>query len=175
MEQLIGSQHMTIIRHTLTRGIQAFVQLVKNSGYYLNHRHLWHRVTYCFFAASLTACVTTPPSKAHAQDTTRRDVESYAIASCLVYQKQPYLKDQGDGWASAIVQRAKGDINDLTAVAMAVKTEVAKGNMAVIRNEMGPAPDKLLPVAYCYEILDTPLVHEAVEKAIGNLVPFYKK
>src|SRR2546427_6325373 len=40
----------------------------------------------------------------------QRDVESYAIASCLTQQAEPYLKDQGDAWASVIVQRMHGDI-----------------------------------------------------------------
>src|SRR3989442_2321369 len=38
----------------------------------------------------------------------QRDVESYAIASCLTQQAEPYLKDQGDAWASVIVQRMHG-------------------------------------------------------------------
>jgi hypothetical protein len=34
-----------------------------------------------------------------------RDVEGYVIASCLAQQSEPYLKDQGDGWASVVIQR----------------------------------------------------------------------
>ena len=37
-----------------------------------------------------------------------RDVEGYVVASCLAYQSQPYLKDQGDASSSVIVQRMKG-------------------------------------------------------------------
>ena len=29
----------------------------------------------------------------------QRDVEGYAVASCLTNQAEPYLKDQGDAWA----------------------------------------------------------------------------
>ena len=123
---------------------------------------------------SLSNCFATLPANAYAHDKVRRDVESYAIASCLAYQQQPYLKDQGDGWASAVVQRSKGDINAFTDVAVAVKTEVAKGDMAVIRNEAGPEPDKTLPVAYCVELLDSPSIHAAIEKAIKKLAGSYQ-
>lgn len=124
---------------------------------------------------TLSACVATVPTRSIANDAVRRDVESYAIASCLTYQQKAFLKDQGDSWASAIVQRSKGDINELTSVAEVVKAEVAKGNMVVIRNETGPAPDKALPVAYCFEILNTPSVHTAVEQAIKKLAASYKQ
>ena len=129
---------------------------------------MWYRFAGCLVLVTLSACMATIPARAIANDAVRRDVESYAIASCLTYQQEAFLKDQGDGWASAIVQRSKGDINDLTAVAEVVKDEVAKGNMVVIRNEDGRAPDKALPVAYCFEILDTLSVHTAVEQAIKN-------
>src|SRR2546429_7213897 len=36
-----------------------------------------------------------------------------SIASCLTQQAEPYLKDQGDAWASVIVQRMHGDIEVL--------------------------------------------------------------
>lgn len=138
-------------------------------------RHVYGRVAGYVFSITLMACAAALPAKANAYDSVRRDVESYAIASCLTYQQQPYLKDQGDGWASAIIQRAKSDINALTGVAAAVKTEVAKGGMAVIPNEVGPARDKSLPIAYCFEILDSPVIHTAVEKAIKKLAVSYKK
>lgn len=138
-------------------------------------KHLLGRVGYGALIFALSGCLTSIPANVYAQDKVRRDVESYAIASCLVYQKEPYLKDQGDGWASAVVQRSKGDIAALTAVAAAVKTEVAKGNMAVIRSETDKSPDKALPVAYCVEIIDTPSVHSAVEKAVKTLAGSYKR
>src|SRR5256885_5566908 len=57
----------------------------------------------------------------------QRDVESYAIASCLTQQAEPYLKDQGDAWASVIVQRMHGDIEVLAGIAEQVQRENTKG------------------------------------------------
>ena len=66
-------------------------------------------------------------------DTIQQDMEGYAIASCLTYQASSYLQDQGDAWASVIVQRMKGGIDVLPDLSEAVKKEVSKGEMAVIR------------------------------------------
>ena len=102
-----------------------------------------------------------------------RDVEGYAIATCLVNQPQSYLKDQGDAWASVIVQRMKGELEVFAEVAEQVKNENAKGEMAVIRDEVGPGKDKTLPVLYCSEIIDRPAVRAAIQKAVAALNPSY--
>jgi hypothetical protein len=102
-----------------------------------------------------------------------RDVESYAIASCLVNQAQPYLADQGDAWASVIVQRMKGDLEVFAGVAEQVKLETAKGEMAVVRSEAEPGTDKALPVLYCSEIIDEPAVRAAIHKAVAALNSSY--
>lgn len=129
----------------------------------------------CLVFATLNACAATPVAATAGRDAARRDVESYAIASCLTYQQQPFLKDQGDGWASAIIQRSKGALDDFTTVAEAVKAEVARGNMVVIRVETGPEHEKALPVAYCFEILHTPSVHAAIDNAMKSLADAYKR
>ena len=102
-----------------------------------------------------------------------RDAEGYAIASCLVNQPQPYLKDQGDAWASVIVQRMKGDLDVFADIAEQVKLENAKGEMAVVRDETEPGRDKTLPVLYCSEIIDRPAVRTAIQKAVAALNPSY--
>lgn len=61
-----------------------------------------------------------------------RDAESYAIASCFVFQPHPYLKDQGDAWASVIIQRMKGSLDILVGIVEQVKLEIKKDDMAVI-------------------------------------------
>ncbi len=96
-----------------------------------------------------------------------RDAEGYAIASCFFGQKQPYLKDQGDGWASAIIQRGSGDLDALGAISAAVKQELAKRDMAVIRTDAGA--DKAIPVLYCGEIIDRPRVRAAINLALTKL------
>lgn len=102
-----------------------------------------------------------------------RDVEGYAIASCLANQAQPYLKDQGDAWASVIVQRMKGSIDVLAGVAEQVNRESANGVMAVIRDETGSGKDKVLPVLYCGEIIDRPSVRAEIQRAVAALSPSY--
>ena len=109
---------------------------------------------------------------AQARSAVQRDVEGYAIASCLSAQDQPYLKDQGDGWASVIIQRGKGGLDIITAVAVAVKAELAKGNKAVVRTETGPT--KELPVLYCGEIIDVPSVKVAINRAVKKLASSYR-
>ena len=166
---------MTIIRHTLTRFIQIFARRAVNFGNCFECGNEFKVAGLCLLTMMLSACNATFPIKAIDRSAVRRDVESYAIASCLAYQKQPYLKEQGDGWASAIVQRSEGDINALIVVAQAVKAEVAKGKMEVNLNDNGPKHVEVLPVAYCFEILDSPSIHAAVKKAIKKLTPSYEQ
>jgi hypothetical protein len=98
-----------------------------------------------------------------------RDLEGYAIASCLVNQAQPYLKDQGDAWASVIVQRTKADVDVLANLAEQVQHESAKSAMAVVRNEANPGQAKALPLLYCNEMIDRPAVRAAIQKAVKSL------
>ncbi len=118
-------------------------------------------------------CAAMLPAPAQARNALQRDVEGYAIAACLAQQDQPDLRDQGEGWASVIVQRGHGELTPLMAVAAAVRTELAKGGMAVIHGETEPK-DKPLPVLYCSEIIDAPAVQTAIREAIKNLAPSYQ-
>jgi len=107
----------------------------------------------------------------------RRDAESFATASCL-YQldksylkNQPYLKEQADAWAGAVIQRTHLDVvNDLLGgIHESIHQEIAKGDMAIGRSEKVGEPGKALPLLYCGEISDRPLVREAIEKAVSRL------
>jgi hypothetical protein len=124
------------------------------------------------FAILLLAVALVDP--AGARTALQRDVEDYAVATCLASQDQSYLKDQGDGWASVIVQRAKGDLAPFKAVAAAVKTELTKGDMPIIRSESEPGKGKALPVLYCYEIVDAPAVRAAIDGAMKKLAAAYR-
>ncbi|WFF83792.1 hypothetical protein [Delftia tsuruhatensis] len=104
----------------------------------------------------------------------QRDVESYAIASCLTQQAEPYLKDQGDAWASVVVQRMHGDIETLAGIAEQVQRENTNGDMAVMRDETRPRQGKPLPVLHCGEVIDRPAVRAAIQKAIAALRPSYE-
>jgi hypothetical protein len=103
-----------------------------------------------------------------------RDVESYAMASCLADQVQPYLKDQGDAWASVIVQRSHGPIEPFLDVAGQVKKVNDHSEMTVMRVESGPAESKALPILHCHELIATPLVRDAIRSAAAKLAPFYR-
>lgn len=100
----------------------------------------------------------------HQNTMSQKDIEGYAIASCLTYQESSYLQDQGDAWASVIIQRTKGNIDALPEIAKIVKEEVNKGQMVVIRSENVNAKDKVLPVLYCNEIIYKQSVQSALKK-----------
>jgi hypothetical protein len=120
-------------------------------------------------------CAPNETSSGSPRSEVQRDVEGYAIASCLTNQAEPYLKDQGDAWASVIVQRMKGDLDPLANLAEEVRRENQTGNMAVIRDDSQPASGKALPLLHCGEIIDRPAVRDAIQKAIKQLAPAYEK
>jgi hypothetical protein len=131
------------------------------------------RIAMLLWALLAAGCTTKTETIGSPRPEVVRDVEGYAIASCLVNQSQPYLKDQGDAWASVIVQRMKGDLEVFAGLAEQVKVETAKGEMAVVRNEAEPGTDKALPVLYCSEIIDEPAVRAAIQKAVAALDSSY--
>ncbi|WP_044560954.1 hypothetical protein [Azospirillum sp. B4] len=111
----------------------------------------------------------TPTALAAGRSSAQRDVEGYAIATCLVAQDQPYLKDQGYGWGEAIVQGRGRDPEALAPVTAAVTAALAKGDMPVARDESNPQQGKALPVLYCGEIIDKPTVRAAITQVVANL------
>lgn len=117
----------------------------------------------------LTLVITTWLPATHAAATSPaqmlRDAESYAIASCFANQSHAYLKDQGDAWASVIVQRSQIRPDALADIALQVKAELRKGNMAMMRDETRPQQDKSLPLLYCGEIIDLPAIRKAIQRA----------
>lgn len=133
------------------------------------------RIAMLLLGLAVAGCATKVDTIGSPRPEVVRDVEGYATASCLVNQSQPYLKDQGDAWASVIVQRMNGDLEVFAGVAEQVKLETAKGDMAVVRNEAEPGSDKALPVLYCSEIIDKPTVRAAIQKAIAALSPSYAR
>lgn len=117
----------------------------------------------------LTGCPTKTVTNDIHRSEALRDAEGYAIASCLVYQPDLYLKDQGDAWASVIIQRMKGSLDVLVGIVDQVKLEIKKGGMAVIRDDVTPGQDKILPILFCSEIIDKPGVRAAIQKAVVTL------
>lgn len=130
----------------------------------------------CSLSAAILLCACAHgPALSAERDAVTRDVEGYAIASCLVAQPSPYLKDQGDGWASGIVQRGAGPIEAFTGLAKVVQDEAGKGDMPQSRDETAPMELKPLPIQYCAEIIDTPRVRQAIGDAVKQLTPAYRQ
>lgn len=135
------------------------------------------RVALLLLVPAFAGCTPDTNPAGGARTQVQRDVESYAIASCLTQQAEPYLKDQGDAWASVIVQRMHGDIEVLAGIADQVQQENAKGangDVAVMRDETRPGQGKPLPVLHCGEVIDRPAVRAAIQKAIAALRPSYE-
>ncbi|MFT6910293.1 MAG: hypothetical protein ACJAS1_007021 [Oleiphilaceae bacterium] len=105
-------------------------------------------------------------SKVQSTTIDKIDAQSYAIASCLTLQDSLYLKDQGDAWASVVVQRMNGSLDSLSKIFEVVKSEVSKGEMAVIRAEGLMNKDKELPILYCNEIIHKPNVQVVINTII---------
>ncbi|MDE1145545.1 MAG: hypothetical protein PW843_02845 [Azospirillaceae bacterium] len=120
----------------------------------------WLPILGLMLAASASAA-----GRGHAQ----RDVESYAIAACLTEQEQPYLKGQGLAWAEVIVQGRGLGPESLGPVRAAVKEALAKGHVPVGFDEAHPMEGKALPVLYCVEIVDKPVVRAAITKAVARI------
>lgn len=117
-------------------------------------------------AALASAAAVAAP--AHGRSALQRDIESYATAACLSRQREPLLKEQGDAWASAIIQRSHGSIDHFTTVAKAVDGELKRRPVAVGHDE-ATGKDKSLPALLCGEIGDSPLVRAAMVRAEAQL------
>ena len=117
----------------------------------------------------LFAATVLPVAPSFARDALRRDIESYAVASCLTAQSSNYLVEQGDGWAANIVQREAFQLAAFSRVAAVVKAEVARGHMATIIVDQPPGTAKPLPIQYCSELIDRPAVHRQIEAAIVGM------
>ncbi|WP_428145284.1 hypothetical protein [Delftia acidovorans] len=143
----------------------------------LNRRNLGAdlmRAALLLLVPAIAGCTPDTNPAGGARTQVQRDVESYAIASCLTQQAEPYLKDQGDAWASVVVQRMHGDIEVLAGIAEQVQRENTNGDMAVMRDETRPGQGKPLPVLHCGEVIDRPAVRAAIQKAIAALRPSYE-
>lgn len=127
------------------------------------------RFAWCLFVPLLAGCAANAGVAHGPRSDVVRDVEGYAVASCLTRQTPPYLRDQGDAWASVIVQRTDVGLDRLGELARAVERQVGAGDMAVIRDEAHPGKGKALPILYCSEIIDRPGVRTAMDRAVQSV------
>lgn len=131
------------------------------------------RMVCIVWGLALVGCASSVNSAGAPRPAVQRDVEGYAIASCMTHQADAFTKDQGDAWASVIVQRMKGDLDVLAGIAEQVKRENPADNVAVMRDELQPQKGKMLPVMHCGEMIDKPAVRAAIQKAVAALRPSY--
>ncbi len=128
---------------------------------------MW-RLTVLLVAGFANAASAAPP-----RNRLSRDLESYAIAACLAGRPERELKAQGEGWASAIVQRGHGPIGPCRKVADVARDQALASGPAVIRNETSATGDQTLPIMTCVEIVEAPAVRTAITRATIRLAPFY--
>lgn len=104
-----------------------------------------------------------------------RDLDAYAAASCLAALDHPFLKDQGERWAGAVVQRSAGPIAAWRPVADAVRLELKRAGIAQAQGAGPRAPALALPVMTCGEIADAPPVRRAIARAAATLTGAYPR
>lgn len=103
----------------------------------------------------------------------QRDTIDYAMASCVASQPQPFLKDQGERWANAVIQRGHGAIEHWSRIADAVEIELKRSGIAQGQGDGSQAETVPLPVMTCGEITDRPRVQAAIAIARRTLSSDY--
>jgi len=105
------------------------------------------------------------------RDALQRDLEGYAVASCLVTLDDARLNEHGQAWAGSIVQRSRGPIEPFIAVYEVVKVEMP---MFMRRDEANPRVAQPMPVMYCAELIDAPAIRAALSVATQQLREDYE-
>lgn len=127
------------------------------------------RVAMVFFALLAGCSGQSQPVKAETKPAASDALVQYATASCFAFQQNAYLKDQGERWAGAIMQNARGPIEKWTPVADAVKAELARSGVAQGQGEGPQSPTVPLPVMTCGQIAAKPTVKRSIEAAATAL------
>ncbi len=122
----------------------------------------------------VTGCAASPhPVARRTVPDLRGALVEYAAASCLAFQPNEYLKDQGERWAGAIMQNARGPAGKWTSVANAVRAELSRSGVAQGQGSAPQAPIIPLPVMTCGRITDTPSVCRSIDIAAHALATDY--
>ncbi|WP_288426833.1 hypothetical protein [uncultured Agrobacterium sp.] len=117
------------------------------------------------------SCAIASAARSAPRSQLQRDVEGYVVATCLTLQESDVLKDQGDGWASIIVQRGFGNVEDWQPLIDAVTAAVKSKPVAVIKGD--GVTSKQMPIFYCAEIIDQPEVRAEIERTMEKMKPAY--
>ena len=115
------------------------------------------------------------PTLAAPRPALERDLEGYAVASCLAAQRDPTLRAQGQGWARMIMLgRVRGGPDEWRRLSEAVRGALNPAAVPLLKPERATDPAPELPLAYCGEIIDTPAVRAAIDAAARRLAPAYR-
>ncbi len=120
-------------------------------------------------ASASTAAVAASPEP----PTLHRDLADYATATCFAAQQNAYLKDQGQRWVGAVMQRAHGPVEQWTSIADAVTAELKASGIAVGQGEGPQSATIPLPVMTCGQIAATATVRAAIDRAASALAADY--
>lgn len=104
-----------------------------------------------------------------------RDLAAYAAASCFAALPQPFLKEQGERWAGAVIQRGHGSPEQWIPVADAVAAGVKRAGIAQGQGDGPQAPPVPLPVMTCGEITQAATVRAAIATAHRALTADYAR
>lgn len=127
------------------------------------------------FLALLAGCSgQSKPVKVETKPAARDDLVEYATASCFAFQQNEYLKDQGERWAGAVMQNARGPVEKWTPVADAVKAELTRSGVAQGQGEGPQSPTVPLPVMTCGRIAATPAVSRSIDAAAKAMADDYR-
>ncbi|WP_230632325.1 hypothetical protein [Sphingomonas sp. Leaf37] len=122
--------------------------------------------------APCSAAAAVPPSTV--PSALDRDLAAYAVASCFAAMPQPHLKEQGERWAGAVIQRGHGSPEQWSPVADAVAAELKRAGIAQGQGDGPQAPTVPLPVMTCGEITHAATVRAAIAIARRALTVDYK-
>jgi len=114
-------------------------------------------------------------AQAKARSALDRDLDDYAISTCLLETDNTALKEQGGRWAGAIVQRSHGPIEAFSLIADAVRAEIKEKGFAQGHDD-GPIASGAIamPMLTCGEMTDQPKVAHAMSKAKAALRRHYR-
>lgn len=130
--------------------------------------------TWC--TALVAIALAAPVSAAASRSALDRDLESYAVASCMIATQIPSLVEQGQGWAGALVERSHGPIEEFHLIATVVEEEIRVSGFAVGHRDAPVASGSvMLHMLTCGEIIDAPRVARAIGRARTALAHAYRR
>lgn len=105
----------------------------------------------------------------------RADVQGYAMAACLTWQDEPFLREQGYLWGGAVMQRGHGAPDDWIALSHVVAAAATRRAMPMAHGD-GAVHDPLkpMPLLFCHELVRSPAVRAAKARAMRRLAPAYR-